>query len=913
MAKSASHPRPRGDALSALLTDALGPCLAYPERLVPPNSWAGHIPFAFWLVGAMRPNVIVELGVHSGNSYAAFCQAVQSLSCGAACFGVDTWQGDDQAGFYGEEIYTDLVNWHDARYGGFSRLVRSTFDSAVAYFEPGSIDLLHIDGLHTYEAARHDFETWLPRLSSRSVVLFHDTNVRDRNFGVWRLWAELSAEFPNFEFIHGHGLGVLGVGSALPDAVATFFEAGREPDNARRIRAFFARLGDPLMRDVLLESARADLSRASTAEQTLRQRGLDLQAALEAARADAAAADQAFRQADQDLRQEAEAARATLAETRREAAKLADDLAAARSASEAREAEQTEARDAALADQARAEAELATLQRRAEDLDQRIRERDQQLRWSNDSASLQQAAIDQFERDLAQRRSSTFFKLFREIMRIERQARGVFKNRLASPAPRTDARRRSDSDDETEPGPRAAEPVAAPQFHPITLCVRPLQLFDNEPPSAEPPALSESRPLLICLSHILPWPTRAGNEYGSRRMLSWFMSQGWDVVLLYCPLPGEEPTPAQLAEACRVYHNLVMVGRDGVISHRLARPDVAKAVAALDGRRTRDIASLVGETADGPVSRLYLPIRTFCPDVLAEASLALNEALGPRMVLANYVFTTRGLPLLKSGAIRAVQSHDVFSTKAEKVVQFGVEDSLAMSASEEAHLLAPVDLVLAVQSDEAAALRKLAPHAKVLLVGIDMPVVEATADPPARRIVLMVASGNAMNTKGLRDFLRFAWPLVRRELPDAELRVVGSVGAALGGDEPGVRRLGFVEDLARAYADARVVINPAVAGTGLKIKTLEALANLRPIVLWPSGADGMTLELATLCERVTDWYEFADAVIRLLRDDGPQRRIFELRDRIAELLSPKTVFVELERAMGGIGEAVGGPLGVAAQ
>jgi GT2 family glycosyltransferase len=281
-------------ALSAILGDVDAPYLAYPDRLVSPNSWAGHIPFAFWLIEALRPRVLVELGVHAGTSYAAFCQAVQRADCGARCYGVDTWQGDEHAGFYGDQVYNELAAWHDARYAGFSRLVRSTFDDAVAYFEPASIDLLHIDGLHTYEAVRHDFETWVSRTSSRSVVLLHDTNVREREFGVWRLWGELVQKYPAFEFIHGHGLGVLGVGSELPSEVRALFEAGGEHDQAQRIRRFFSRLGDPLMRDILLEgareesaglqvqlsAARAGLARSSDVERALRQETESLQAAL---------------------------------------------------------------------------------------------------------------------------------------------------------------------------------------------------------------------------------------------------------------------------------------------------------------------------------------------------------------------------------------------------------------------------------------------------------------------------------------------------------------------------------------------------------------------------------------------------------------------------------------------------------
>ena len=78
--------------------------LLRPARLVEPDAWIGHIPFAFWIVAAHRPRVLVELGTHSGNSYMALCQAMAQLDLDAACYAVDTWQGDPQAGYYGEDV-----------------------------------------------------------------------------------------------------------------------------------------------------------------------------------------------------------------------------------------------------------------------------------------------------------------------------------------------------------------------------------------------------------------------------------------------------------------------------------------------------------------------------------------------------------------------------------------------------------------------------------------------------------------------------------------------------------------------------------------------------------------------------------------------------------------------------------------
>jgi hypothetical protein len=227
-----------------------------PKSLKHPIAWAGHIPFAYWVIEKLKPSTFVELGTHTGNSYFSFCQSIQDNKTNTKAFAVDTWEGDVHAGHYNESIFEE-VNRTNLQYRSFSTLLRTTFDSALEQFEDGSVDLLHIDGLHTYEAVKHDFETWLPKMSSKGVVLFHDTNVRRDDFGVYRLWSELSSEYKSLEFFHSYGLGILEIseGSNLIIPV--------EEEKKNELRELFELLSDQVLirfqRDLLLAERKSQL------------------------------------------------------------------------------------------------------------------------------------------------------------------------------------------------------------------------------------------------------------------------------------------------------------------------------------------------------------------------------------------------------------------------------------------------------------------------------------------------------------------------------------------------------------------------------------------------------------------------------------------------------------------------------
>ena len=219
--------------------------LLRPERLVDPAAWAGHIPFAFWIVATLRPRNLVELGTHTGNSYCAFLQAGREEGLTGSFRAVDHWQGDMHAGHYDDAVYDELRAFTDEAFGERAHLMRMSFDDALEHVADDSVDLLHIDGLHTYEAVKHDFETWRAKMRDQGVVLFHDTHVVERDFGVHRLFEELSQHHPTFDFSHSNGLGVLCMSPPENPALVALMNGGKDALGVEA-QIYFERLGNAL-------------------------------------------------------------------------------------------------------------------------------------------------------------------------------------------------------------------------------------------------------------------------------------------------------------------------------------------------------------------------------------------------------------------------------------------------------------------------------------------------------------------------------------------------------------------------------------------------------------------------------------------------------------------------------------------
>ena len=224
-----------------------------------PSAWIGHAPFLKFLVREQKPRLFVELGVYNGFSYFVGCQSIQECQLNSKAFAVDHWLGDSQAGFFDDSVFQGVKTLNQ-KYSSFSTLLKMSFDEAIDQFENSSIDLLHIDGFHSYESAKKDFESWLPKMSSSAIILLHDIHVRRNTFGVYLFWKELKKNYRTIEFVGSHGLGVVFLGDIQDGKIAQLVEISKGGELSQ-VQGTFGSISDDVIqnsRNFLLESAIAE-------------------------------------------------------------------------------------------------------------------------------------------------------------------------------------------------------------------------------------------------------------------------------------------------------------------------------------------------------------------------------------------------------------------------------------------------------------------------------------------------------------------------------------------------------------------------------------------------------------------------------------------------------------------------------
>lgn len=311
-------------------------------------------------------------------------------------------------------------------------------------------------------------------------------------------------------------------------------------------------------------------------------------------------------------------------------------------------------------------------------------------------------------------------------------------------------------------------------------------------------------------------------------------------ILVVSPVPTHPVRSGNSTRILRLAQTLLDAGHEVHFAHITFQPGDRAEMSVFWGRRLHEItyskpwrkhrwgAMPVPDRWMHPLIRrgwAHMTLDHYWDPAMASALAELNAKCGFDGVLANYVFFSGALQAFPSSVLKILDTHDVFANRHRLFRKAKLTPEwFYTTATEERRGLLRADRVLAIQNQDQFFFEGLLRGDRpVHEVGHLLPPVQAPSAPHGRGLAFF-GSGNVLNREALGWFQQNVWPALRRRLPDVELQVFGGVCENFVPAE-GVRLLGTVEKPAEVYARAAVVINPMQTGTGLKIKSLEALAS----------------------------------------------------------------------------------------
>jgi len=192
----------------------------------------------------------------------------------------------------------------------------------------------------------------------------------------------------------------------------------------------------------------------------------------------------------------------------------------------------------------------------------------------------------------------------------------------------------------------------------------------------------------------------------------------------------------------------------------------------------------------------------------------------------------------------------------------------------ELKLLPQADRIQVCSADNARYLESFLPELKGRIddgyrAGIDTSQYSFRAEGREPFTLLFLGSfRHVPNVEALEWFLKDVFPRIREAEPRARLKIVGAEAPPLHSlhDAKGVDMVGFVEDVREPLARYAVFVCPILAGSGVRVKLLEAFAAGIPVVSTRVGAEGLADQDGEICALADDAAAFAEHTVRLLQD-----------------------------------------------
>nr|WP_186329664.1 glycosyltransferase [Variovorax boronicumulans] len=333
---------------------------------------------------------------------------------------------------------------------------------------------------------------------------------------------------------------------------------------------------------------------------------------------------------------------------------------------------------------------------------------------------------------------------------------------------------------------------------------------------------------VLIVSPVVSHPPLAGNSARIAQMVAVFQALGCEVHFLLCPI------------------RLIQDMRDGDAMHRFY------------GARYRELngGKVIGgnlvQKAWRFLLRKGLRRHAFAQDITFTSGIfpaktraefrAIVEDIDPALLVFEYVLMAELADSLDNRRTKVVDTHDSFSNRNQRIrASGGAGMWWSLRPWQERRLLSRFDHALAIQQNEFDFFSGLLAGSKTnvkLVDALTQPQRRHTHNTPSNLVIGYIGSNNKHNIEGLEKFLAHQWPKIRAALPEARFLIAG--GISFDQRIAGVRFLGKVNRLWEDfYERCSIVVNPCLSGTGLKIKTVEAMSYGIPVVTTTEGSSGI--------------------------------------------------------------------------
>jgi len=261
----------------------------------------------------------------------------------------------------------------------------------------------------------------------------------------------------------------------------------------------------------------------------------------------------------------------------------------------------------------------------------------------------------------------------------------------------------------------------------------------------------------------------------------------------------------------------------------------------------------------------------------------------------NYIHQHPLVAFVPKNVLTIIDTHDLLYKRADTLKSAQLPVWMEINKKEEIVLLKKFHVILAIQKDEADQLRRLIPDRPVITVPTSFQVLRKPYKTIETKTVMTIGYASDHGVHGLEWFLEKIWPRVHKILPDAVLNIYGRIASCFHSDRKlGIQAVGLVSNATKAYRENRLTINPVLVGSGLKIKTVEALCHGKALVTTAIGSQGIDVNSAPKPVVVADESDFAEKIVELLQNDEKIKQIQRNALKYAmKHFTPETCYSEL--------------------